>query len=198
MKFKNAVYRSTVIIVILILSFLIGHTYSFIGYKADLKSHPRDYSEFVEKYSTEYGVPEYIVYAVILNGSDFKSNFVSDDGRIGLMQLNSESFDFIQTVIKDGNDFGILYDPETNVKYGTYYLSYLYTKYSRWKTVFASYVAGEDMVELWISDPENTDDNGNLVNIVDKDVEKKVSLIEEEAELYRKLYYSDNQTDSLK
>ena len=65
MKFKNAVQRSVVIITILILSMLCGYLYQFIGHRMDLKNHPREYEEFVEKYAAEYGVPEYVVDDVI-------------------------------------------------------------------------------------------------------------------------------------
>lgn len=189
MKLKNAVHRSIVIIVILFLSVIIGYVYAVIGNKSDIRNHPREYSEIVEKYSSEYGVPEYIVYAVILEESDFQSNYVSDYGKIGLMQLSDETFNKLLTYTKENLEPGILYDPETNIKYGTYLLSYLYTEHSRWKTVFASYLTDDDMVEIWMNDSNNVDENGNLINIPDKTIADKVENIENEMDLYKKLYY---------
>ena len=51
------------------------------------KIYPREYSEYVEKYSAEFGVPESIIYAVIKAESNFNKNVVSTSGAIGLMQL---------------------------------------------------------------------------------------------------------------
>ena len=189
MKIKKAVQRSIIIVIILFLSVVIGYIYSAIGHKSDLAGHPREYSEFVEKYASEYGIPEYIIYAVILEESNFQSNFLSDDGKIGLMQLSPETFNTLLTMTKESNDTGILYDPETNIKYGTYLLSYLYTGYNRWKTVFAAYLTDSDRVDYWMEYSENIDENGNLVNIPDKEIAEAVEKIEEELEMYKKLYY---------
>lgn len=189
MKLKSAVHRSIVIVVILLFSIVIGYVYSLLGHKSDLNSHPREYSGFVEKYASEYGVPEYIIYAVILEESDFQSNFVSDDGKIGLMQLSPEIFQMLLAMTKESSDTGILYDPETNIKYGTYLLSYLYTEYNRWKTVFAAYLTDSEQVDYWMEYAENTDENGNLTNIPDDEVAIAVAKIEAELEMYKKLYY---------
>lgn len=189
MKFKNAVYRSAVIIIIIALSLLIGYAYSFIGHKADLASHPREFTEYVEKYSAQYGVPEYIVYAVILDESDFVSNYVSENGKIGLMQLSPSVFRGLAAQQKEDLESGILYDPETNIRYGTYYLSYLFTEFGRWNTVLAAYRTDADTVELWLEDPRNTDGNGNLTKIPEPAAEKYVDSVLKTAELYKKLYY---------
>lgn len=190
MKFKNAVQRSAVIISILILSAICGYLYHFIGHRMDLKNHPREYMEFVEKYAAEYGVPEYVVYAVIHQESGFMSNKVSDDGRIGLMQLSPETFRKMTSITREELDTGILYDPETNIKYGTYYLSYLFTEHSRWKTVLSVYLYDEETVEAWCADPDNTDENGNLLHIPDEEAREAVEKAEETVDLYQSLYYN--------
>jgi len=104
MKYKNAAQRSAVIIVIILLSVLIGYIYHIIWHNIDLKNHPREYSEFVVKYSQQYGVPEYIVYAVILRESNFKSNYLSEDGRIGLMQISPDKFRWLLSLTKEELD----------------------------------------------------------------------------------------------
>jgi len=190
MKFKNAVQRSVVILVILTLSLCIGYVYQFIGHRMDLANHPREYSEYVQKYAAQYGVPEYVVYAVIHQVSDFQSNKVSDDGRIGLMQLSLDTFRSLTAITREELDTGILYDPETNIKYGTYYLSYLFTEHSRWKTVLSVYLFDEETVEDWCADTDNTDENGNLLRIPDDDARERVEEAEEAVELYQNLYYN--------
>ena len=189
MRIKNTVVRSVVIIVILLLSIVSGSIYQAVWHRIDLKNHPREYTEYVEKYSAQYGVPEYIVYAVIKNESNFVSNYLSESGEIGLMQISPEIFDWLLTLTKENLDTGILYDPETNIRYGTYMLSYLFTEYSRWTTVFAIYDAGRTEVNRWMQQPELVDDIGNLKTIPDKAVEEYVKAVEETMEIYQKLYY---------
>ncbi len=179
MKLRNAAERSLVILVILILSVLFGYVYSSVWHSVDLRNHPRDYSEFVEKYAADYGVPEHLIYGVILAGSDFESNYVSEDGRIGLMQLSEQTFGKLTRITKEELTPGILYDPETNIRYGTYWLSYLYTKYGRWNTVLTIHaVDDEDLVALWLESGDYTDENGNLSDLPDDELNETVAEME--------------------
>ncbi len=192
MKLKNAAERSAVIVAILLLSVLIGYVYSSVWHNIDLRTHPRDYSEFVQTYAEAYGVPEYLIYGVILAGSDFESNHVSEDGRVGLMQLSADTFGRLTRITKEELDPGILYDPETNVRYGTYWLSYLYTQYGRWNTVLAVHAADdEDLIRLWLESGDYTDDKGNLEVFPDENIAKAVEKMEKESEMYHDLYYSE-------
>lgn len=193
MKLKTAAQRSAVIIVILVLSMLFGYIYQTVGHRLDLKQHPREFSEYVERYCTEYGVPEYIVYAVILTGSGFRSNHVSEDGKIGLMQISPDTFAWLMSLTGEEMETGILYDPETNIRCGTYMLSYLFTEYSRWRTVFAVYHSDEYRVEAMLNLFSEMDEDGNLGEIPDPepDVLAFVDEVEKESDLYQKLYYME-------
>ncbi len=190
MKLRNAAERSLVILIILILSVLFGYVYSSVWHKIDLRTHPREYGELVETYADEYGVPEYLLYGVILAGSDFRSNHVSGDGRVGLMQMSEKTFLKLTRITKETLDPGILYDPETNLRYGTYWLSYLYTKLGRWNAVLAAYAADdEELIAVWLENEKYTDENGALTVIPDEGLREAVEAIEKEAEMYRDLYY---------
>jgi len=192
MKLKNAAERSAVILSILLLSVLIGYIYSSVWHKIDLRSHPRDYSEFVETYAKAYGVPEHVIYGVILTGSEFQSNHVSEEGRIGLMQLSPHTFERLTRITKENLETGILYDPETNIRYGTYWLSYLYTQFGRWNTVLAAHAADdEDLIRLWLESGDYTDDKGNLKVIPHDAIADAVEEMEEEIEMYHDLYYDE-------
>lgn len=193
MKLRNAAERSLVIILILLLSVLFGYIYSSVWHGIDLRNHPRDYSELVETYAAEYGVPEYLLYGVILSGSDFESNRVSEDGRVGLMQVSEKTFAKLTRITKENLAPGILYDPETNVRYGTYWLSYLYMKFGRWNTVLAAYVADDDdLISVWLEDEKYTDKNGTLTVIPDETLNEAVEAIEKEVEMYQDLYYTEH------
>ena len=188
-KYKNAIVRSAVILSILILSVVIGFVYQTLSDKADMARYPQKYSEFVTKYSGEYGVPEYVIYSTIKVESNFDSGAQSDAGALGLMQIMPSTFDWLVSLTQEGYETGMLYDPETNIKYGTYYLSYLYLKYADWETVYAAYNAGPANVDEWLADPECTDDDGKLKKIPFGETEKYVKKMTAAVGAYQKLYY---------
>ena len=188
MKSKKA-KRNTVIIVILVLSISIGLIYEFGWTGVERLMNPREYSEYVSRYSSEFGVSEVIIYAVIKTESNFRSNAVSGAGAIGLMQLMPDTFKWIAQKRGEPDDPALLYDPETNVKYGTYLLSYLYSQYGNWNTSFAAYNCGIGRVNEWISGSEYSDEYGNLINIPIKETREYVKKVSDNVELYKKLYY---------
>ena len=189
MKYKKALFRSAVIVSILILSILTGLLFQIIWDHVDRKSHPREYSDYVETYAAEYGVPEAVVYAVIKTESGFSSGAVSDAGAVGLMQIMPDTFHWLLTMTKESLDSGMLYDPQTNIKYGTYYLSYLYLRYGSWDEVFAAYNAGHGKVDEWLADEDCIDENGKLAQIPYEETRNYVKKVNKAIDVYTRLYY---------
>lgn len=119
---------------------------------------PEDIAAYVEKYADEFGVPENLIYAVIKTESDFDSSAESSAGAVGLMQLSAITFDEITNYrLKEGLDIGMRYDPETNIRYGTYYLSRMFSRYGNWDTALAAYNAGLGNVDKWLENPDYGD-----------------------------------------
>ncbi len=189
-RVKSSIRMSGVILVILTLSIIAGFLYQTVWDAIDRVRYPRDYSEYVTKYAAEYGVPEYVVYAVIKVESDFASNALSHAGAVGLMQMTPDTFDWVSMLMKRTADHGMLYDPETNIEYGTYLLSYLYMRYNRWDTVFAAYNAGMTRVDGWLEDSTITDADGQLENIPIKETDKYVERVNDAIDVYKRLYYA--------
>lgn len=107
---------------------------------------PDNYSEFVERQAERFGLEREEVYAVIMAESRFDHKAVSRVGACGLMQLMPATAEFCaqMTGIKDPD----LFDPETNITLGCYYLSYLKESFDG-ENVYAAYNAGEGNVRLW-------------------------------------------------
>jgi len=189
MNLEKTLRRSAAIVAILVLSVLSAFLYNLIWNRVDRIRYPQDFAEYVAEYSAAYGVPEYIIYAVIKTESDFSSNAVSPAGAIGLMQITPDTFDWISMLMKEDADPALLYDPGTNIKYGTYLLSHLYMRYNRWDTVFAAYNAGMSRADEWLADPEIADENGNLTRIPYPETEKYVKKVNDAIDVYRRLYY---------
>jgi len=155
---------SIIIITILILSAVIGTGIIMLDDYILSRTHPLKYSNFVEKYANEYSVPKEIVYAIIKSESSFKSDSVSHKGAIGLMQITPDTFNWLSSKTGEQVLPDQLYNPEINIKYGTYFLSLLNAEFGTWETSFAAYNAGRAKVSTWLND-KNYSHNGRLANI---------------------------------
>ena len=71
-----------------------------------------------------------------------------------------------------------------------YLLSYLYSEFGDWDTVFAAYNAGIGSVKLWLAD-ESISENGKLKNIPYKETADYVEKVNKAAEKYKQLYFSE-------
>jgi len=182
------------VLILLVISIVFGILFDFFCTRIEYITHPKpdEYSGYVTMYSEQYGVPENLIWAVIKTESGFDHYATSDVGAMGLMQLMPSTFEEITNQrLKEGLDPIRRLDPETNIKYGTYYLSYLFTEHSRWKTVLSVYLFDQTTVEAWCSDSDNTDEKGNLLHIPDEEAREAVENAEKTVDLYQDLYYSE-------
>jgi soluble lytic murein transglycosylase len=94
-----------------------------------------------------------LLAAVIEQESKFDASAKSSSGAIGLMQLQPETAKGI-ALRTGGSRFRLadLYDPELNVRYGSWYLRHLLSKYGDERTALAAYNAGQRNVDEWLKD----------------------------------------------
>lgn len=185
---KKALLHSLVVLLIITLSLACGWAYTAISDRIDRKNYPCLYEEYVQTYSVKFGVPEHIIYAVIKTESDFSSNAVSSVGAIGLMQLMPQTFDWVKMKLGEEGTSALLYDPETNIRYGTFYLSYLKMRYGVWTTAFAAYNAGFGRVDEWLENPDYADANGILLDTPYAETTAYMKKINKTIEIYDRLY----------
>ena len=152
--------------------------------------YPVKYNEYVEKYSMEYDVDPYFVYAVIRTESDFHKTATSPIGARGLMQVTEDTFDWIKGRIKDKEStFDSMYDAETAVKYGVYLLSYLKNELGNEQNVLCGYHAGVNRAKNWLDDSEISK-NGEIIvsEIPFDDTRAYVEKVTKTYNIYKKLY----------
>ena len=182
-----------IIAAILVLSIGFGFAFDGIATAIEKSQYPlyERYIDDIRKVSTEYGIPEVILWATVCTESGFASNLEGKDGGIGLMQLTPGEFAMIQTdILKETpEDAGRLYDPQKNLTCGAAYLSYLYERYGVWETVFAAFDAGTETVDAWLASPEYVNDLGMLKTIPDAKTARFVRDVEKAREFYTKLYF---------
>lgn len=151
------------------------------------------YYAFPVKYRTEvvcaakeFDLDCALVFAVIKVESGFDKKALSRAGSIGLMQLQAETADFVAFRLGVGKYD--LYDAKTNIRFGCYYLKYLFNKFDNQKTVLAAYNAGEGNVKQWLQNKEYSDDGVMLKTIPYYETAEYVKKIEKSLIKYKKLY----------
>ncbi|MBE6646773.1 MAG: lytic transglycosylase domain-containing protein [Ruminococcaceae bacterium] len=192
---RNKTSYAPLIIILIVIAIVFGLLFDLVCTLIERSSYPKpeEYSEFVTKYAHEYGVDEALVYAVMKTESGFDSSAVSSKGAVGLMQIMPSTFEWLTNdIFHEHLDKGMLYDPETNIKYGTYYLSRLYDRFGDWDTAIAAYNGGEGNVSEWLSDPKYSDDgkklNVNKIPSEFRETENYVKKVNKALKKYKELY----------
>lgn len=192
--------KRTIVVFVLIFVLLFGIA-AYLGYgiyqrsvyEFKLASHPLRYSEYVEKYADEYDIDKYVIYSFIKTESGFDPNAVSNVGARGLMQLMETAFDWVKFRLGDGDDvtFDDMYDPETNIRYGAYMVSYLMDYFGCTDTAAAAYFSGIGEVSGWVNDPEISVDGVHIDNYPSKNAAHYVSKINQALDTYYELYVQE-------
>ncbi|GAP95948.1 soluble lytic murein transglycosylase precursor [Leptolyngbya sp. NIES-2104] len=125
-----------------------------IGYWQAL--YPFPFVETIENWSQQRQINPMLVTALIRQESRFEPNIRSSVGAVGLMQVMPETGQYIANNIKV-KEFKLA-DPETNIKFGTWYLDYTHAQYSNNSLLaVASYNAGPGAVSGWLSKAKTQD-----------------------------------------
>ena len=110
--------------------------------------YPTFYKEYVSKYSEEYKISESKMFALIRSESFFDAEVMSSAGAVGLTQLMEFTGSDIARRFKI-QDYSLT-DPETNIRFGTWYLASLISRCDNSALLgFFSYNAGITRVRRW-------------------------------------------------
>jgi soluble lytic murein transglycosylase len=149
--------RRTVLILVLIVA-AVGGIWAYgeaaePGWWLRLR-YPLEYKHIVLGHAENYELDPALIAAVIYRESRFDPNAVSESGAVGLMQLLPDTAEGIAE-LTGGSAFRVddLYEPEVNVRYGSFYLRRLLTKYEGdLELALAAYHAGQGNVDEWLSE----------------------------------------------
>lgn len=154
--------------------------------KAEQLIYPTDYADIVSRYAAEYGVPENLVFAVIRSESGFDPEAESNAGAVGLMQLMPASYEWVCLKLGEEMSENGRTDPDTNIRCGTYLLSYFYAEFSDWDLAIAAFNAGDGRVKNWLNDPEISE-NGKLTDIPFPETKNYLNKVKNAWEAYDRL-----------
>lgn len=183
--------RAVIIILIVLGAMLVSLVANLIISAVQKNAHPVRYESYVEVYASQYNVPEYVVYAVINTESGFNASLESPTGERGLMQMSPELFALISSEqhLDEKIDADALFDPEISIRYGVYYLRYLFNEFQSWSTAIAAYDAGESTVKKWLDNIKYSSDRKNLTSIPEKETAAYVKKVNGAISYYKTTYY---------
>jgi len=148
-------------------------------------THPLEYEETIRDAAAEHEVEPALVAAVIRTESGFDPDVESSQGAYGLMQIQPKTAGFIS---ERGGITGDYQGPKTNIRMGTWYLSYLQNRYEGdERLVLAAYNSGEGHVDAWILEG----DFDVYRDIPFEETRQYVEDVAEARDVYRELYGSD-------
>lgn len=119
-----------------------------------------EYNDIIDEFAEEFCIDKDLIKALIHAESGFDPDAVSPKGAVGLMQIMPSTAEFLAKRLDIGEYD--LFDPRTNIYFGTAYLKYLYGRFSSDKTVIAAYNAGEGRVAEWLKNPDYSSDGVDL------------------------------------
>ena len=184
---KKIIRFLTILIVLTVIFFVLFK----IGVHEEIlkKIYPLKYTEYVEKYSKEYDIDKYLVYAIIKAESNFEETAKSKSDAIGLMQIMEETAKETARNIDLEVTYEELFEPEININIGLKYYKELLEKYNNnYKMAIVAYNAGIGNVDKWIKDGIINEDGSNLENVPFKETENYLRKIVRDYEIYKELY----------
>lgn len=151
------------------------------------------WQDLIERYAACYNLNPAFVTAVIRNESSFRTDAVSGVGARGLMQMMPDTAEWVAGKLHDDSyDFDRLFEAETSIRYGCWYLNYL-SELFQGDTVLvcAAYHAGQGEVWSWLGDPAISPDGVRvpLENIPIKNTKTYAGRVTQAYGIYQTLLY---------
>ena len=154
-----------------------------------MQRYPMEYESTIRLCARLNDIPPAYVASVILAESSYDPQAVSSVNAQGLMQLLPSTGEWIAGRLGETYTEGCLFDPETNIRYGCWYLGFLMQRYhGDMRLSSSAYHAGQGNVDKWLQNPEYSPDGVTLAVIpyetTDTYVQRVLRYYEKYAELY--------------
>lgn len=155
--------------------------------------YPNKYSNYISEYSKEFNVDPLLVKAIIKAESSYNKDAKSSVGAKGLMQITDSTGAIIarQLGIKNFTP-EMLYDPQINIEFGTFYISELLNQFGNKDNAIAAYNAGCGNVSSWLGNSEYSTDGKVLNKIPFLETASYVKNVNKYEHMYGKLYKNNN------
>jgi soluble lytic murein transglycosylase len=144
--------------------------------------YPLQHEQQIRQSAQQHGLEPAFLAAVIYAESRFNPQARSSQNAYGLMQIVPQTAQFISQRSGIQGDYR---DPQTNIRMGAWYISYLQGQYpGNERLVLAAYNSGEGQVERWLAERGP----GFEENIPFQETQNYVQNVQEAQEKYREIY----------
>ncbi|WP_243832436.1 lytic transglycosylase domain-containing protein [Orenia marismortui] len=177
------------VVVVLLLIFII--TFTLLSHRTILKFvYPIKYEEIIVREAKKYNLDPYLVISIIYVESKFNLEATSNKGARGLMQIMPETGKWIAEMINaNGFHSDMLYNPEINIKYGTWYIAKLKNRFNdNIAAMLAAYNGGEGNVDKWLKNRDWDGSHANLDQIPFLETREYVHKVKKIYSRYRYIY----------
>lgn len=114
-------------------------------------AYPRAYAELVDRYAPEAGLPPAYLFAIMRKESGFNPHIVSYADAIGLLQMIPPTTRRVARTLGIDYTDDLLFDPESNVRLGAWYIGRLFAMFKRQVPIAAAaYNGGPGAVKRWL------------------------------------------------
>ena len=153
--------------------------------------YPRKYQQQVDHWAEVYQLDPLLVDAFIRTESGFDAAATSQVDARGLMQMTEETFLWLRSKIAEGEGltFADLYDPDTSIRFGCYYLHLCLVRYKGdVATAAAAYHSGWGTVDNLLQMEEHSADGQTLQGFPYNQMNHYVNKITACYEAYQRIY----------
>ncbi len=160
---------------------------------AERAQHPLYYEGYIRQYAAMQNIDPALISAIILCESSFDPQAVSRLGARGLMQLMEDTAQWVAHKLDEDDasySFDRLFDPETNIRFGSWYLGYLSRRFDGdAKKIVCAYHAGQGNVDSWLKNPKYSSDGVTLDTIPTSDTANYARRVLNALDVYHKYYF---------
>ncbi len=162
---------------------------------------PEQYLPAIEAAAVENNVKPAFLAAIILCESSYRKDAESSVGARGLMQVMPDTAEWIADKLGEENEYHFerMYDPLTNIRYGSWYLGYLSQRFMGDPILVASaYHAGQGEVSGWLQNQDYSLD-GQTIHIndmADGPTKQYAQRVVSAYAIYERLYFTKEEQPS--
>lgn len=151
--------------------------------------YPMEYSDLIRENAYRSGIDPAYAASIVLAESSYDPRAVSSVNAQGLMQIMPDTGKWIAGKFDEEYAEGCLFDPETNIRYGCWYLGFLVDRYDGDLVCStAAYHSGQGTVDKWLKNPAYSADGKTLSVIAGTNADTYVNRVLEYYEKYTELY----------
>lgn len=150
--------------------------------------YPLKYADVIGVQANKHDLDPLLIAALIHVESKWKEVAVSPMEAVGLMQLMPETAHWIATEIDLDYASLDLFDPETNITLGCWYLKYLHMQLPSFTAALAAYNGGQGNVRRWLNEGVWDGSMDSIAEIPFAETRTYIKRIAHTWDIYQRLY----------